>query len=186
MFNKKKKHWYAGKPNYKKVPGEDQQDNAGKPAMDAPDGLPPAVPAAEAAGMDPAVPAGTTRPADTTGPAGAAAPPETVSTAGNAAPEGPAGPAAPAGPAGDVICKICGMPIRNHYTAIRRKISDELTHFDCALRELSRENSPKLGKYKRIYYVGSGDFAIVKEFFDKRGHLKSYEILEKINYESKD
>lgn len=184
MFNKKKKHWYAGKPNYKKVPGEDQQDNAGAPDMDAaqefPQGQPP-LPSAGPAGLTPVGPAGAAAAIESAGPAG-------LTPVGSAPAMGAiesAGPAA-TGPAGDVICKICGMPIRNHYTAIRRKVSDELTHFDCALRELSRENSPKLGKYKRIYYVGSGDFAIVKEFFDKRGHLKSYEILEKINYESKE
>lgn len=179
MFNKKKKHWYNQKPMYKKVASDNPQEKgpdgiAGKEAIqkEAPAGDVPVkdvmqsdVPAGEA-------PAGNVQAEEV--PAGVA-PPEKQAP----------GPAAEsAASAGEVTCMICNMPIRNHYTAIRRKVPEGLSHFDCVLRELSRENSPKLGKFKRIYYVGSGDFAIVKEFFDKRGHLKSYEILEKINYEN--
>lgn len=154
MFNKKKKHWFNQKPNYKKgsINQPDEKSIVNTEA-DAPSPEPESTPRETPASSEF---------------------PEVLE---QAAPEQPAPDQEPLQTtAGDVICRICGMPIRNHYTAIRRRVTDELTHFDCVLRELSRENSPKLGKYKRIYYVGSGDFAIVKEFFDKRGHLKGYEI----------
>ena len=77
------------------------------------------------------------------------------------------------------------MPIRNSYTAIHHKESGNLAHFDCVLRELAKENNTKLGRYKKIYYIGAGNFAIVKELYDKRGHFKNYEVLERIAYEKK-
>ncbi|MCX7820771.1 MAG: hypothetical protein N2258_03755 [Brevinematales bacterium] len=83
-------------------------------------------------------------------------------------------------------CPICKAPIKSIYTAIRHKDSDQLVHFDCAIRELVREYKHKLGKNLRIYYVGAGDFAIVREIYDKKGFLKTYEIIERIEYEKKD
>ncbi len=89
---------------------------------------------------------------------------------------------------GEVIseCPICKAPIKSIYTAIRHRETNELVHFDCAIRELVREYKHKLGKNLRIYYVGAGDFAIVKEIYDKKGFLKTYEIIERIEYEKKD
>jgi hypothetical protein len=81
------------------------------------------------------------------------------------------------------ICQICNMPIRSLNTAVHHKVSNELVHFDCALRELSKEFNPKLGRFKKIYYIGAGNFALVKEIYDRRGHLKSYEVIERIPYE---
>jgi hypothetical protein len=83
-------------------------------------------------------------------------------------------------------CQICNMPIRSVNTAVHHNVSGELVHFDCALRELSKEFNPKLGRFKKIYYVGAGNFALVKEIYDRRGHLKSYEVLERIPYEAKE
>jgi len=164
MFNKKKKHWYNQKPNYKRATGDQPEekipDHAAMPETTATQVQEAPQPFIEPESMEQPL---SEQPLSEQ--------PSPFPAVGN--------------DSVDEICKICGMPIRNHYTAIRRKTADGMSHFDCVLRELSKENSPKLGKYKRIYYVGSGDFAIVKEFFDKRGHLKSYEILEKINYETK-
>lgn len=84
------------------------------------------------------------------------------------------------------ICQICNMPIRSVNTSVRHKVSKEPVHFDCALRELSKEFNSKLGRFKKIYYIGAGNFAVVKEIFDRRGHLKSYEVLERIPYEEKE
>ncbi len=84
---------------------------------------------------------------------------------------------------GIFVCEICNMPIRNQYTSVHHKISGSPVHFDCVIRELSREYYSKLGRFRKIYYIGAGNFAIVKEFYDKRGHLKNYEIVEKISYE---
>lgn len=92
----------------------------------------------------------------------------------------------PGSPQDVSMCPICNMPIRSLNTAVHQKVTGSLVHFDCALRELSREYYPKLGRFKKIYYIGAGNFAVVKEFYDKRGHLKNYEILEKIPYEPKE
>lgn len=85
-----------------------------------------------------------------------------------------------------VNCPICNMPIRNQYTAMHQQNTSELVHFDCVLRELSKEHNAKLGRARKIYYIGAGSFAIVKELFDKRGQFKNYEIIEKINYEPRE
>lgn len=100
--------------------------------------------------------------------------------------QGPQNPQAPQAQSDVRTCQICNMPIRSLNTAVHHKTSGELVHFDCALRELSREFYPKLGRFKKIYYIGAGNFAVVKEFYDKRGHLKNYEIVEKIPYEPKE
>jgi hypothetical protein len=171
MFNKKKKHWYNHKPNYKRMDsqaGDNMQANTdtGKPETQSAPVLTEELSAVPS--IQEPLPLKNISLSDDN-------PLATLSPAEGKKEE----------PSTDVQCKICNMPIRNHYTAIRRKESGELSHFDCVLRELSKENLPKLGKFKRIYYIGSGDFAIVKEFYDKRGHLKNYEIIEKINYENK-
>ena len=84
------------------------------------------------------------------------------------------------------ICPLCSLGIKNPFTAIRQKESKELCHFDCILKEITTENAAKLGKNKSIYYVGAGKFAVVKENLDKRGNFRSYDILEKIEYEKKE
>ncbi len=178
MFNRKKKQWYNNKPNYKKNNQGSEQNSEGINAADnTGQKTQPEIVKEEAQSAPPqAQPAAPQQ--DQKSPAAAqvkAAP----------APEN-SGQEAPKAAAVDVECTICKMPIRNHYTAVRHKESGSLVHFDCVLRELSKENSSKLGKFRRIYYIGAGNFAIVKEFFDKRGHLKSYEIIEKIMYENKD
>ncbi len=88
---------------------------------------------------------------------------------------------------GEVIseCPLCKAPIRSIYTAIRHRDSGELVHFDCVIRELVREYKNKLGRNLRIYYIGAGDFAIVREIYDKKGFLKTFEVIERIEYEKK-
>jgi len=85
----------------------------------------------------------------------------------------------------ETICPICDMPIRNHYIAIRHDGSDKLAHFDCILKELRKKYHSKLTNNFKIYYIGAGNFGIVREYFDRRGNLKSYRIIEKIEYENK-
>jgi hypothetical protein len=156
MFNKKKRNWFQNKPHYKR--GDGPGDNNNNP------------------GQNPVKPVPT--------PAG-------VNTAAEVFDMPLPKELTPDKPEPDTLvnpvnCAICQMPIRNHYTAIRHKESGSLAHFDCVLRDLSKENYSKLGRFKKIYYIGAGNFAIVKEIFDKRGHFKSYEVLEKIVYEAKE
>ena len=84
------------------------------------------------------------------------------------------------------ICSICNAPVKSIYTAIRHRETGELVHFDCIIRELVKDYRHKLGKNLRIYYVGAGDFAIVREVYDRRGNLKTFEVIERIEYEKKD
>lgn len=82
-----------------------------------------------------------------------------------------------------VICPICEQVIQHLSTAIWHKEHAIPAHFDCVLKELVQTYQEQLGKHRRIYYIGKGQFAIVKETFDKRGQLKSYQIIERIPYE---
>ncbi|MFN3660090.1 MAG: hypothetical protein ACK4TN_02500 [Brevinematales bacterium] len=81
------------------------------------------------------------------------------------------------------ICPLCNYPIKKFYTTVRHPSHDVLVHFDCALRELFQQYKSRLARDQRIYYIGAGRFAIVKEIRDKRGNIKSYQIVEKIEYE---
>jgi|GEM_PF-2350034 hypothetical protein len=83
----------------------------------------------------------------------------------------------------EAICPLCNYPIKKFYTTVRHPTLDALVHFDCALRELFHQHKSRLAKDQRIYYIGGGRFAIVKEVRDKRGNLKSYQVIEKIEYE---
>lgn len=83
-------------------------------------------------------------------------------------------------------CPLCQMPVRSYFTALKYKDTGELAHFDCILRELNKEHAAKLGKGRRIYYIGGGKFALVKEIYDRRGHFKSYEVIEKFEVEPRD
>ncbi len=83
-------------------------------------------------------------------------------------------------------CPVCSMPVRSLLTSLKRKEDGAMVHFDCALRDLATTSADKLGRFRKIYYVGGGNFAVVKEVFDKRGRFKSYEVIEKIPYEPKE
>jgi hypothetical protein len=164
MFNKKKKRWFQGKPNYKKNEGEEE------PHFSANDGNGINKPKIQPVVTEQVVQKPEEPPIEV--------PKELLPDQDNSTRD--------AILVNPVNCPICNMPIRNPHTAMRHKETKELAHFDCILRNLSKENTAKLGRFKRIYYVGAGNFAIVKEILDKRGFLKSYEILEKINYESRE
>ncbi|MCX7882402.1 MAG: hypothetical protein N2314_04175 [Brevinematales bacterium] len=81
------------------------------------------------------------------------------------------------------LCPLCNYPIKKFYTTVRHPAHDTLVHFDCALREIFQQYKSRLARDQRIYYIGAGRFAIVKEIRDKRGNLKNYQIVEKIEYE---
>jgi hypothetical protein len=89
-----------------------------------------------------------------------------------------------AGSLGD--CPICELPVKSPATSIPHRETEKLAHFDCVIRELLKDHKDKMGKHRRIYYIGGGNFAIVREHHDKRGRLKTYNIIEKINYAQKE
>ena len=80
-------------------------------------------------------------------------------------------------------CCICGLPIRSIHTSMIHNVTGNLAHFDCILKELINEKKTKLSRFRKIYYIGAGNFAIVKEIYDKKGRLKTYEIIEKIDWQ---
>ena len=84
------------------------------------------------------------------------------------------------------ICSICNSPVKSIYTSIKHRDTNEYVHFDCVIRELIKEYRHKLGRNLKIYYIGAGDFAIVREVLDKMGYLKTFEVVERIEYEKKD
>lgn len=83
-------------------------------------------------------------------------------------------------------CVVCGVIIRNIYTSIKHPEKSGPAHFDCVVRELAKSNLTKLGRGKNIYYIGGGNFAIVRENYDRRGRFRSFEVIEKIAYEKKE
>lgn len=85
-----------------------------------------------------------------------------------------------------LVCPICEKPIRNIAMAIQQKESGKLAHFDCVLKQIHTQYHSRMSRNRRIYYIGAGNFALVKEQYDKKGHLKSYRVLEKFEYENSD
>ncbi len=85
-----------------------------------------------------------------------------------------------------LLCPVCEKPIRNIAMAIRQKESEKLAHFDCVLKQMHSQYHSRMSRNRRIYYIGSGNFALVKEQYDKKGQLKSYRVLERIDYENAD
>lgn len=199
MFNKKKRHFNnQHRPHYTRQPGGPDHPDESKPStqegQNAVETGSPVNAAPVASQQQPQVRTDVTDiPVEATSyniPVQSAEPvaPPAASPVIQGAPQPqPSAQQNPAQPGQDVsTCPICNMPIRSVNTAVHQKDTGSLVHFDCALRELSKEYYPKLGRFKKIYYIGAGNFAVVKEFYDKRGHLKNYEILEKIPYEPKE
>lgn len=188
MFNKKKRHFNNQfRPHYTRQPGGPDNPDDPKPApgetqnpggTNQPENAAPAVPQPPVQAETVSIPV---EPSPDNVPVQSAQP-FTAPANGVTLPQ----QSVPGGPPDVSMCPICAMPIRSVNTAVHQKDTGSLVHFDCALRELSKEYYPKLGRFKKIYYIGAGNFAVVKEFYDKRGHLKNYEILEKIPYEPKE
>lgn len=66
----------------------------------------------------------------------------------------------PLQPEMELICSICGKPIKYLYTAIEHGQDRGAVHFDCKLKELS--DLEELGPNEKISYLGKGTFGIIK------------------------
>lgn len=84
------------------------------------------------------------------------------------------------------VCPVCEKPIRNQYISIRHNESGNPAHFHCILNQITETNREKIGKNQRVCYIGAGNFAIIRESYDKRGRAKTYQIIEKIRYEKRE
>lgn len=89
-------------------------------------------------------------------------------------------------PEGEIICPICNSVIKNVTIAVNHHESGTPAHFDCVLKQLRQQHRNKLGKNRKVYYIGGGRFAIVKEKYDKKGRFRNYHVLEKIEYEDRE
>ena len=84
------------------------------------------------------------------------------------------------------ICPICDKPIQGLIFALKHGPTGQFAHFDCVMGEIQKTKPDLQQKGRKLYYIGSGNFAIVREIFDKRGRLKNYTILERITNEPKE
>jgi hypothetical protein len=60
----------------------------------------------------------------------------------------------------ELVCSVCGKPIKYIYTAIESGQKREPIHFDCVLKDL--EEREELGPNEKICYIGQGSFGIIK------------------------
>ena len=78
------------------------------------------------------------------------------------------------------ICPYCDKPIESLVYALKHEPTGGYAHFDCIIGEFQKQKPDLQQKGRKIYYVGSGNFAVVKESFDKRGRFRGYTVLEKL------
>jgi hypothetical protein len=57
-------------------------------------------------------------------------------------------------------CPMCGLVIRNLYSAITDQESQVPAHFDCVLRKLA--DVEELAEGERLAYLGGGSFGVVQ------------------------
>ena len=57
-------------------------------------------------------------------------------------------------------CPVCGLVIRNLYTAITDQESQSPAHFDCVLRKLA--DAEELAEGERLAYLGGGSFGVIQ------------------------
>ena len=86
----------------------------------------------------------------------------------------------------EFICPICEKPIKHLDSAILHQPDGQPAHFECVIKEIVENNRNHLGRHRRIYYIGSGQFAVVKELYDRRGRVKSYQVIHRIPYEKQE
>jgi hypothetical protein len=79
----------------------------------------------------------------------------------------------------DLVCSICGKPIKYVYTAIEYGEKREPIHFDCILKKLGEEE--ELGPNEKICYLGQGTFGIIRYHNGSGG--KRFSIRKKIAVE---
>ncbi len=76
------------------------------------------------------------------------------------------------------ICPICSKEVKDRLTAIKEKTTKEDAHFNCITSKIKKSFDIK--NKDKIYYIGGGRFALVKEKRFKNRF--SFTIKEKINY----
>ncbi len=59
------------------------------------------------------------------------------------------------------ICPVCEKKITEPFYAIKERESGKNAHFECILKKVA--NDEKLESGERIYYLGGGNFGVVRE-----------------------
>ena len=81
-----------------------------------------------------------------------------------------------------VNCSICGKMIDSIAQTIGGPSKDEFSHFDCAIRSLSENESLLPGQ--KICYIGNGDFAVIE--YNKKNFSGGFSVVKRISYENQE
>lgn len=81
-----------------------------------------------------------------------------------------------------VSCSICGKAIDTIAQTIGGPAKDEFSHFDCAIRTLSENETIQSGQ--KICYIGNGDFAVIE--YNKKNFSGGFSVIKRISYENQE
>ncbi|NQT57998.1 MAG: hypothetical protein HQ557_03345 [Bacteroidetes bacterium] len=81
-----------------------------------------------------------------------------------------------------VICSVCGKTIDSIAQIIGGPAKEEFSHFDCAIRTLSENESIQPGQ--KICYIGNGDFAVIE--YNKKNFSGGFSVVKRIAYENQE
>ncbi|MGM0431249.1 MAG: hypothetical protein ACQEQU_00885 [Spirochaetota bacterium] len=81
-----------------------------------------------------------------------------------------------------VYCTICGRPIDSISQAIGGPEKDQISHFDCILKQLREEEELKEGQ--KVSYIGNGNFAVVE--YSNKNFTGGFTVIKRIPVENKD
>jgi hypothetical protein len=81
-----------------------------------------------------------------------------------------------------VICSICGKNIESITQAIGGPDKDQVSHFDCILRQLEEEE--KLIPGQKVSYIGNGTFAVIE--YKNKNYTGGFTVLKRIVIENKE
>jgi hypothetical protein len=85
-------------------------------------------------------------------------------------------------PLPQLVCTICGKPIKDIALAIAEKTGKNSVHFDCVIAQLTKNEKMERGDV--VTYIGGGRFGVV-HFENPHDHRK-FEIKKIFEYEEKE
>ena len=80
------------------------------------------------------------------------------------------------------LCPVCNKPVRNLYSAITHKPSNQPAHFDCILKDI--RNNQELTSKEKVCYLGGGSFGIIQ--MRNTSSSVPFLIRKRIQYEEKE
>jgi hypothetical protein len=89
---------------------------------------------------------------------------------------------APQEKAPPVVCSICSKNIDSITQAIGGPDKDQISHFDCILRQL--ESEEKLQPGQKVSYIGNGTFAVIE--YKNKNFTGGFTVLKRIVIENKE